>query len=306
MGNEQDQAAHRLHDQQGAGHFDRVILKELQDRAANDRAKQQRDEHHHGGNAVEDTILLHVGDAGGKVSTEAPFDVVRRGGENEGPDKAGKDALQIKDHHGLVLFEQKEEVLKFYRFCLISLRAVLFLDQEPADQGNHHRRANNNGDQDGKRVVIVPNRFVHRNQHGRKGGGNNTQHHGPHPGADDQLGAFIGVIGHRPKQEVILVEGRANVEHEIEEDDPHDNQHRLCRKGRRERVEEDAANAGQQDAEEEEGLVFSDLGPLPAIHHKSLNRIVHRIKDAGEQEQRCGQRGSHGAQPRIVGHILHE
>ena len=126
------------------------------------------------------------------------------------------------------------------------------------------------------------------------------------PGADDQLGAFIGVIGHRPEQEVIFVEGRANVEHEIEEDDPHDDQHRFCRKGRRERIEEDAANAGQQDAEEEEGLVFPDLGPLPAIHHKPLDGIVHRIKDTGKQEQRCGQRGTHGAQSRIVGHILHE
>ena len=150
LGSKQDHPADRLHNQKETSHFDRVVLKELQERTTNNCTNQQRYEHHHGRNAVEDTILLHVCDAGGQIRAESPFYVIRRRGKNKGPDKTGKDAFQIVDHHRLVLFEQKKEVLKLYRLCLFFLHTVLFLDKEPANKGEHHRCTNNTGDQNGK------------------------------------------------------------------------------------------------------------------------------------------------------------
>src|SRR5699024_2762957 len=50
----------------------------------------------------------------------------------------------------------------------------------------------------------------------------------------------------------------------------------------------------------------SFFGPFPAIHQKSLNGIIHSIKDPRKQKKRCSQGRSHSAQPGVVGHILHK
>ena len=154
--------------------------------------------------------------------------------------------------------------------------------------------------------MIVAHAFVDRNQHSCKGGRNDAQDHGPNPRPDNQLGTFVGIIGHRSEQKIILIKGCSHIKQKVENDNPHNNQYGLGRQLGRERVETYTANAGQQYAEEKKRLVLSDFGSFSAIHQKSLNGIIHGIKDPRKQKKRCSQGRPHSAQPGVVGHILHK
>ena len=184
LGDEQDGAADRLNEQQCAGHLDRV-LKELQKRSAQDRAQDHGDDGDHGVDAVVDGELLHVRDASAQIGAEAPFDVIDGCGEDQRPDKAGKQAFERKYNHGLVFFEQIKEILKFQLLGALFLHMMLFLHHEPADKRDRHRGDNKDHDDPCCGIVVAHAACVERydgcSEHDV---GNNSGEEGHQPRSD--------------------------------------------------------------------------------------------------------------------------
>ena len=196
LGDEQDGAADRLNEQQGAGHPDR-ILKELQKRSAQNRAQDHGDDGDHGVDAVVDGKLLHVRDARAQVGTEAPFDVIDGRGEDQRPDKAGKQAFERKYDHGLVFFEQIKEILKFQFLGALLFHMMLFFHHEPADKRDRHGGDNKDHDDPGRGIVVAHAACVESNDSSCKHDiGNNAGEEGHQPRPDHQLCPLVFIGGH--------------------------------------------------------------------------------------------------------------